>query len=100
MIWSMLWLRRRSLFLKGEEVLLELCMNIGRLINRLCPIFQISNVSGERLDLLRAFLNLLPAYKAYDSQRPAEFQITDTFSVPGVGTVGQFSFCCFGIQCM
>jgi GTPase len=55
---------------------------------RLCPIFQISNVNGSGLNLLRSFMNLLPASKNYDLSLPVEFQITDTFSVPGVGTVG------------
>ncbi|KAJ3305308.1 Short integuments 2, mitochondrial [Kappamyces sp. JEL0829] len=56
---------------------------------RVCPIFQVSNVTGEGLELLRTFINLLSntSQNKYDSQAPAEFQITDTFSVPGVGTV-------------
>ena len=28
---------------------------------RLCPIFQVSNVTGVGLDLVRTFLNLLPS---------------------------------------
>lgn len=54
---------------------------------RICPVFQISNVTGAGLDNLRSFLNLLPVYKTYNVKSPAEYQITDTFSVPGVGTV-------------
>lgn len=54
---------------------------------RMCPIFQVSNVSGENLDLLRMFLNLLSTRIQYSQTEPAEFQIDDTFSVPGVGTV-------------
>lgn len=30
-------------------------------LHRLCPIFQLSNVTGQGLDFLRTFLNLLPA---------------------------------------
>ncbi|XP_067998560.1 GTP-binding protein 1 isoform X2 [Melanerpes formicivorus] len=54
---------------------------------RMCPIFQISNVSGENLDLLKMFLNLLSPRTSYREEEPAEFQIDDTYSVPGVGTV-------------
>lgn len=54
---------------------------------RMCPIFQVSNVSGENLELLRMFLNLLSTRINSSSGEPAEFQIDDTFSVPGVGTV-------------
>jgi len=54
---------------------------------RLCPIFQVSNVTGENLDLLKKFLNLLTTRAEYHENEPAEFQIDDTYSVPGVGTV-------------
>lgn len=54
---------------------------------RLCPIFQISNVTGEGLSLVRNFLNILPSQSKYDSSLPFEYQITDTFAVPFVGTV-------------
>jgi GTPase len=54
---------------------------------RLCPIFQVSNVSGENLELLKIFLNLLTTKMEYHENEPAEFQIDDTYSVPGVGTV-------------
>ncbi|XP_003689828.1 GTP-binding protein 1 [Apis florea] len=54
---------------------------------RLCPIFQVSNVTGENLNLLKMFLNLLTARMSSHEDEPAEFQIDDTYSVPGVGTV-------------
>lgn len=54
---------------------------------RLCPIFQVSNVSGENLGLLKNFLNLLTTRMPCHDDEPAEFQIDDTYSVPGVGTV-------------
>ncbi|XP_017263870.1 GTP binding protein 1, like isoform X2 [Kryptolebias marmoratus] len=54
---------------------------------RMCPIFQISNVTGENMDLLKMFLNLLSPRTTYNNDEPAEFQIDDTYSVPGVGTV-------------
>ncbi|TMW44541.1 hypothetical protein DOY81_010376, partial [Sarcophaga bullata] len=54
---------------------------------RLCPIFQVSNVTGENLNLLKMFLNLLTTRMTAQDNSPAEFQIDDTYSVPGVGTV-------------
>ncbi|XP_078388009.1 GTP-binding protein 1-like isoform X3 [Cetorhinus maximus] len=54
---------------------------------RMCPIFQISNVTGENLELLKMFLNLLSPRTSFKEDEPAEFQIDDTYSVPGVGTV-------------
>ena len=69
---------------------------------RLCPIFQVSNVTGENLPLLKMFLNLLSTRSPntsnylllgllfltkYLDAEPAEFQIDDTYQVPGVGTV-------------
>merc|ERR1719419_1927627 len=54
---------------------------------RLCPIFQVSNVTGENMDFLKMFLNLLSTRSPNTDAEPAEFQIDDTYSVPGVGTV-------------
>ncbi|KAH8300319.1 hypothetical protein KR044_012916, partial [Drosophila immigrans] len=54
---------------------------------RLCPIFQVSNVNGDNLELLKMFLNLLSTRMAGSEHLPAEFQIDDVYSVPGVGTV-------------
>lgn len=54
---------------------------------RICPIFQVSNVTGQNLDLLRNFLNLLNPRQEPNLDKPCEFQIDDTFNVPGVGTV-------------
>lgn len=54
---------------------------------RLCPIFQVSNVTGENLDLLKMFLNLLTIRTKGLDDLPAEFQIDDSYSVQGVGTV-------------
>lgn len=60
------------------------------LIIRLCPIFMVSNVSGHNLPTLRTFLNCLPSSQSdekYVVDAPFEFQISDVFSVPFVGTV-------------
>lgn len=54
---------------------------------RICPVFQVSNVTGESLDLVRTFLNILPHHGNYNADDPFEFHVNDTFSVPFVGTV-------------
>lgn len=49
----------------------------------------ISNVTGECLDLLRLFLNILPQRKDWAKlqMEPTEFHVDNTFTVSGVGTV-------------
>lgn len=49
---------------------------------RLCPIFQVSNVLGTNLDLLRQFLNLLNTRMVNYDDQPAEYQIDEVYSVP------------------
>jgi len=71
--------------------------------NRVCPIFQISNVTGENLDLLKMFLNLLSIRAHFKKDEPSEFQIDDTYSVPvGWGFVyvnTWFLFCTLPLLC-
>ena len=77
--------RKIPIFIKTHE---ETVMTATQFVSqRICPIFQVSNVTGESLDLVRTFLNILPHHGHYDSQAPFEFHINDTFSVPFVGTV-------------
>jgi len=57
---------------------------------RIAPIFKISNVTGEGMQLLHLWLNLLPSQKEEDTQTRNElpqFHIDDTFAVAGVGAV-------------
>uniref|UniRef100_A0A7S0RUZ7 Tr-type G domain-containing protein n=1 Tax=Pyramimonas obovata TaxID=1411642 RepID=A0A7S0RUZ7_9CHLO len=53
------------------------------------PIFLASCVTGESLDLLRSFLNHLPARKEWLEAQgsPARLHIDDSYTVQGVGTV-------------
>jgi len=77
--------RKIPIFIKTHE---ETVMTATQFVSqRICPIFQVSNVTGECLDLVRTFLNILPHHGHYDSDAPFEFHINDTFSVPFVGTV-------------
>lgn len=50
-------------------------------------MFQVSNVTGENLNFLKMFLNLLTTRSQHSAADPPEFLIDDTYSVPGVGTV-------------
>lgn len=50
-------------------------------------MFQVSNVTGESLSLVREFLNILPHHGNYNADAPFEFHVNDHFSVPNVGTV-------------
>ncbi len=68
----------------------EVTLAAQNIVNdRVVPIFSLSNVTGEGLDLLRAFLNLVPSRRNWREHmdKPAEFTIDETFVVPGVGTV-------------
>lgn len=77
--------RKMPMFVKDIPDVVTTAQNF--VSERVCPIFQLSNVTGDGVDLLKTFLNLLPVYKNYNNNEQVEFQITDTFSVPGVGTV-------------
>lgn len=44
-------------------------------------------MTGQSLDHVRTFLNIIPHHGKYDIDAPFEFHINDTFSVPFVGTV-------------
>lgn len=58
-------------------------------LSPLLPQFQISNVTGHNIPLLRTFLNILPqsSISKFDPASSFELQISDIFSVPFVGTV-------------
>jgi GTPase len=77
--------RKIPIFIRDREE----CINTATqfVSQRICPIFQVSNVTGENLDLVRTFLNILPHHGRYDAGADFEFAINDTFSVPFVGTV-------------
>ena len=54
---------------------------------QIVPMFRVSNVTGEGLDLLKQFLNLLHGVRNAQIARsaPTEFFIDDTFTISGVG---------------
>lgn len=79
--------RKTPVFVESMEQVVDCAARLGS--ERICPIFQISNVTGHHVDLLRAFLNILPqsGLTKFDPSLPFELQISDIFSVPFVGTV-------------
>src|SRR5204862_4182341 len=50
--------RKIPIFIKNMEDTVNTAMQV--INQRICPIFQVSNVTGECLDLVRTFLNILP----------------------------------------
>lgn len=77
--------RKIPIFIKNLE---DTVNTATQFVNhRICPIFQVSNVTGESLELVRTFLNILPHHGHYNIDAPFEFLVNDTFSVPFVGTV-------------
>jgi GTPase len=77
--------RKIPIFIKNREDAVNTAAEF--VSQRVCPIFQVSNVTGESLDLVREFLNILPHHGKYEIDAPFEFHVNDTFSVPFVGTV-------------
>jgi GTPase len=80
--------KTKPYIVKEEEDVLICSKHMGRGTN-VVPIFQVSNVTGEGLDKLKMFLNLIPSDKEWIKQRdnPVEFQIDSVFKVPGTGIV-------------
>lgn len=80
--------RKTPVSVTSEEMVVETAMQLP--IKRICPIFTVSNVTGQHLNLLRQFLNLAPSSQAQYAplqSAPVEMPISDVFSVPFVGTV-------------
>lgn len=80
--------RKTPVFLESREQMIDAALQLP--VERICPVFQVSNVTGQHLDLLRDFLNILPSSQARFAplqSGPVEMPISDIFSVPFVGTV-------------
>ena len=50
--------RKTPIFVDNQEQAVESALRLGN--ERICPVFQISNVTGQNLPFLRSFLNVLP----------------------------------------
>ena len=77
--------RRIPVKVDTEEDIITCAKNV--LSESIVPIFHISNVTGEGIDNIRKFLNILPNKNTKKKGDNVEFIIDTTFSVPGVGTV-------------
>ena len=49
-------------------------------------------MTGENMDFLKMFLNLLSTRSPNTDQDPSEFQIDDTYSVPGKVELGKVPY--------
>jgi GTPase len=80
-------LRKIPLWIKNDD---DICIAANKINTGACvPIFEISNVTGENINNLRKFLNLLPKKKHNEMKQNdnIEFIIDEKFTVTGVGTV-------------
>lgn len=79
--------KKRPIMVRNISDVLLCARNIHA--DSLAPIFMTSAVTGEGLDLIRAFYNLLPQRQKWAEKwkEATEFIIDETFGVPGVGTV-------------
>lgn len=68
----------------------RICSMDSLRVDRVCPVFMISNVTGKNLPHLRTLLNCLKTSQGserYTTEGSFEFSISDCFSVPFVGAV-------------
>ncbi|KAJ3043367.1 GTP binding protein, partial [Rhizophlyctis rosea] len=81
-------IRRVPMVIQNED---DLVVAVSSFVSsRVVPIFLTSAVTGDNLNLLTSFLNLLPkSTRNYDQllEQEPEFQIKETYSVPDVGCV-------------
>jgi GTPase len=85
--------KKTSLMIKSPEDVVHVIRSGLLASNQLCPIVEVSNVTGQGVDQLRLLFNLLrvpdSALERWETNlsAPAEYQINETYTVPGVGTV-------------
>ena len=63
--------------------------SISNVFFSICPIFLVSNVTGQNLELITKFLNAVPKQHLHQQleQQQVEFLVDVIYSVPEVGTV-------------
>lgn len=79
--------RKMPLIIKTDDDFINAVKSIQN--DRIVPIFLISNVTGETLDRIRSFLNVIPPRIEWESlkDKSPEVLIDQTYYVTGVGTV-------------
>jgi GTPase len=79
--------RRLPIHIKDKDDVILSAKNIYS--ESVTPVFQISNVTGEGLDLLRMFFNIIGQKQKIDEKvdKHVEYHIDNIFNVKGVGVV-------------
>ena len=79
--------KKIPIIVRNQDDVMTCARNIAS--ETIAPIFLTSSVTGEGLDLIRQFLNLIPQRYEWFAKmtHEPEFIIDETFAVPGVGTV-------------
>jgi len=82
-------IRRVPINIKNNDDILTACKHLYS--GNVSPIFYVSNVTGEGIDSLKTFLNLIGKnkenYKKKSNENIVEFHIDHIFNVYGFGTV-------------
>lgn len=82
--------RKTPVFVRNLETAVQLSQTFTK-DRSVCPVFLLSNVTGDGLEMFRTFLNLIPSSEGdqdkYPVDQPLEYAITEVWSVPHVGTV-------------
>ena len=78
-------LRKIPMKIKNTNDVISCVKQISSL--SITPIFQISNVTGECIDLLKQFLNLAPVKKIKHDENNVLYTVDTIWNVFGVGTV-------------
>jgi len=79
--------RKISLVVRNSDDLITAIKTLDN--DRVVPIFLVSNVTGENLEMFRKFLNVVPPRIQWDllREKAPEVLIDQTYFVTGVGTV-------------
>jgi len=79
--------KRKCCIINNDEEVIYCIKNMTT--ESLIPVFLVSNVTGENLNLLKPFLNMLQPRIEWDSLRdkPSEVSIDSVYNITGVGTV-------------
>jgi translation elongation factor EF-Tu-like GTPase len=79
--------RKMPMVVKTVDDVVTAAREVGN--KKMVPIFFLSNVTGEGVDMLKQFLNLLPSAPKWEKKlsKPAEFQVDESFHITGIGTV-------------
>jgi len=80
-------IRKIPYYINSMEDVIITTKNLSQ--DKIVPIISVSNVTHERIDLVRKLLNLLPIRKSWNDviNEPSECVVDSMYQVPGVGCV-------------